>query len=794
MLKLNYSLFIFTLLITTFSFAQFEVKGRLIDENGKSLDLSEIQIVNTDSIVVNRTLSDSDGHFELSLIKGTYFLKVISFSKTIHSQKIELTSDINLGNIKVIISTILSEVVIANKKKVIKRDGEKLILNVKGNELFNGKNSLEILRYAPFVWIDNNLSNITVKGNSVTVLINGKQSNLSGNDLFSYLNSIPNGILDSIEVITNPSAKYNAQGGSIVNIITKSPPKQGLYGNINSGVWANDFINSNLSLFVNSTLSEKFSINAFIVKNNATNRREEKRTEVLNSPNVSYNYFKKDTIKSDYNYYSTSMIYEINSKNQIGAGLSYSLSKSNTTQNNDLTIASATSSTSLGNYSLDSDNEYYTLSLNYKLKMDNKGQSLNAIMDLYNTNFKNTNSYENLFFDSNAVLTDSNIRKSYSPLKNNISSYQVDYVKPFRNNKIEIGAKYSSVDNKNETTFQDFILGNFVENPNFTNDFSYKEKIAAGYITWSKDSLFNTKISLKTGLRVESTNGTGEIPSVSFTIDKHYTNFFPSLFLNRSFSQNRSLYFSYSRRILRPNYRSFNSTIFYLTEFTSQVGNPNLNPSFTDAFEIGYSASNLNLLLFSDLSQGEHREILKRLNANLLQYEWRNIDHSENIGVYLSANKKITKWLELFVNSSWYIKKYTSSFADVENINSEKGTFQARVATAINLPFKINSEVSFEYNGSETYGQYESGENYSFYLNLSKKVNTKLSLYLKVTDPFGNLRYNFYNTQSELRTSQLRNNYNRSITFSAVYSFDFGRQTKSIEIDNGIKDLRNRSN
>ena len=168
---------------------------------------------------------------------------------------------------------------------------------------------------------------------------------------------------------------------------------------------------------------------------------------------------------------------------------------------------------------------------------------------------------------------------------------------------------------------------------------------------------------MKFGVRGEYTRGTGEIITTGYKSKRDYFDLFPSIFLTKSLSDKRTLAFSYSRRINRPNYSRFNPTIFYLTDFTSQVGNPELRPSYTNAFEVNLNSSDLNVQLYLNDINGEGREILTRISNTELRYQWRNIDETFIYGLSLSYNKSIFKWWTIFVSSNLYGKEYVLSRA-----------------------------------------------------------------------------------------------------------------------------------
>jgi outer membrane receptor protein involved in Fe transport len=791
-------LFLF-LFLSHSSYSQIEIRGVVTASSNIAIEFANVVLTNQSNEIIAGTITDENGNFKLDIEGGIYILKVTYLGYEAWEREISIT-DNSIQELITLYSSSseLDEVVINAKKKLISRKGDKIVMNISNNAFADGKSTSEILKYAPNVWVDQSSNAISLKGLTATILINGRKSNLSNDNLMSYLNGLSNKELKSIEIISNPSARYDAEGlGGIINIITNKPKERGLSGNFNSRLNFSKFLSQSNSIQINSRINKKLSLNTFLLYQENNNLTHENRTESISSPQTIYNYKKIDTTESSDIFANFDLQYDISDRDQLVFAYRVLDSKKDRSQNNELIIEDDLTTSSEGLYKNNRVSDYFALGLNYNKKLDSLGQNVNFIVDYFNSDAQSNNNYNNLFFDGNTnELVDNNTRKSSSKSSYKIISSQVDYKNPYKkNHSFEYGTKYSLVENKSESLFENLIGSEYVIDNNFTNAFNYNEQIIATYGSYAIENLFDSKLNLQIGVRGEYTRGEGNIIESSFKLKKDYFNIFPSFFLTKKIQNRKSIGVSISRRISRPNYRRFNPTIFYLTDFTSQVGNPDLDPSYTNAFEINYNSSNLNVQLYLNDINGEGREILTQLSDTELKYQWRNIDETSIYGLSVLYNKDITKWWTIFLNSNWYGKQYRSSFQDaVDNINEAKGTIQFRLASQFKLPYKMSSEISFEYNGSETYGQFESGENYAFYLDFSKKITKDLSFYLKVIDPLDKLRYTFKNSQQGYQTNQFRNNFNRTVRFSLQFNFNSGNKTKNVRYKRSSQDLRNRSN
>ncbi len=777
----------------------YELSGNVSDKSGEPVAFANTLITELDNDkILEGSVTDENGDFSIRLKRGEYLLKVTYLGFTTWEKQISITdSDIKLKIKLESATTQLNEVVISAKRQLISRKGDKLIMNIRNNAFAQGRSAAEILKYAPNVWVDQNTNIISLKGINAKILINGRESNLSSENLMSYLKGLTNEELESIEIISNPSAKYDAEGlGGIINIITNKKATSGFGGNIYSTSEFSRLNSYSTSGQFKTRLSKTLSFNTFLLYQENNNLSFEKRKEVISTPLRIYDYEKIDTSGSKNLFANIDFSYNPTEKDELIFEYRVLDNNNNNIQNNDLIIRDVSKIPSQGFYSRFGSLNYYALGFNYSKKIDSLGQNFNVIVDYYNSDSENKNKYQNLFLSENQdSIIDSNIRRSLTTSTFNIFSSQIDYGKPSLNKNLEFGAKFSVVDNKSTSLFENLMDGQFITDENFTNSFAYNELISALYGSYTIDDLFDSQLNFQIGIRGEYTKGIGEIAETGYESKRDYFDIFPSIFLTKKLNVRSTLAFSFSRRINRPDYSRFNPTIFYLTDFTSQVGNPDLEPSYTNAFEVNLNSSDLNLQLYLNDINGEGREILTRISNTELRYQWRNIDETIIYGLSLSYNRNIFKWWTIFVSSNWYGKEYRSFFNDaVDNIHVKKGTIQFRLASQFKLPFKIKSNVSFEYNGPEIFGQFESGSNYAFYLDFSRRVVKNLSLSVKVVDPFDMLRYRFANTQQGYQTTQFRNNFNRSIRFSLRYNFNLGGKTKNVNYKRSSQSLKNRAN
>ncbi len=302
-------------------FAQVILSGRITDEEERSVEYAEVSLTHvSDTTRVKKTLTDKTGRFSLSVQMGSYILSVDYWGENILTKKIMVSKNKYLGRLKVPLANRIGSVTVT-QGRLISRKGDKLIMNVSGNHLFKGHTAFEVLKYAPYLSVDSNSGSISMKGNPTRIFENGKA--IRATDLHTYLSTLPSERIVHIEIISNPSSKYEASGGGgIINIITKKP-KKGLEVSWNNKVDLSKFISHHSFLDLNAKLNDKLLIQTFFSYNKNKGLRKENRTEILPSPHIIYDYDKKDTLRSNYSYFSNEIRYNINKSHELDVGFKY---------------------------------------------------------------------------------------------------------------------------------------------------------------------------------------------------------------------------------------------------------------------------------------------------------------------------------------------------------------------------------------------------------------------------------------------------------------------------------------
>ena len=552
-----------------------------------------------DSSFVQGTVSNESGKFSLiKITSGQYFLKITSLS---YKEYKGVNITLNDQNPSITLPTIfllpakemaLNEVTVKARKPLMEEQIDRTVVNLEAMIAAPSLNSHEVLERTPGVQIDAN-GNITLNGKQgVLVLIDGRPTYMSGNDLAAYLKSLPGVVLEKLELMDNPPAKYEAAGGAIINIILKKNRTLGFTGNLALGASLGKFPRSNNSLNVNY---KKGKINLF--------------------SNLTYNYDKqfsaqsferklyddKSTLKTTFigenyaqyslNSYNSRLGIDINTSEKTVFGFQFFL------QNRPLKEWQTFENQSVGlvnnnffgeNYQI---NRWNSNGLNFNLnhKINDKGHELSA--DLNYINYGSTQSKE---FETN--YTDVKLQNFDNEIVGNINIYnfKADYVLPLaKGSRFDAGIKTSFVNNDNDAQF--FINQNDTSSEDFSrsNHFIYNENLNAAYVNFQKP--INKTLNLQLGLRAENTNLLGELmPNSAIKGERftqNFTNIFPSVFVNYKLGKDNKhgLGLNYSKRINRPNYQQFNPFLNYVDTYTYTQGNTEATPFFLDNYRLQYT-------------------------------------------------------------------------------------------------------------------------------------------------------------------------------------------------------------
>ena len=575
----------------------YSVKGQVQDKKGEPLPFATVLVISAlDSSLVKGDVTDIDGNFQIELKKeGSFRLQT---SMVGYEQRISPVFQLNANNPSIQLpylvleeaSATLQEVQVVAKKPFIEQKIDRTVLNVENSIVSSGSTALEILERAPGVTIDSQNDQIRLRNKSgVLFMIDGKRTFLSEADLAQMLRNMTSDQIESVEIITNPSSKYDAAGNSgIINIKLKKNQQVGTNGTFTLGA-GNGFIPNapkdlsryNSSLQVNHR-TKKVNMFANVSANrnlfysdNTLNRRVAFENVLTTFDQLSQRVQTGKAIS-----FKTGLDYTINDKTSIGILMDGSdwageLDGSNATH------IQGFEKSSLDQLSkIDMIRKNLSSSLQVKHAFNKKGKELTFDVDYSRFEGDNTQNFETNFFDAQNNPTNQLFQRNFTPTYIDIFTAKTDYTLPINEKtKWEIGAKTAYVQTDNNFVFEQLMGKNWTNDPTKTNYFKYTEFVNAGYINYSQQW---EKIGIQAGLRAEHTQSLGNSVTLDEKLERNYLSLFPTLFINHTLSKNHATRYSYSRRIDRPNYGQLNPFVFYLDPYTYEEGNPNLQPQFTD--------------------------------------------------------------------------------------------------------------------------------------------------------------------------------------------------------------------
>ncbi len=583
---------------------------------------------------------------------------ILIFSATTSAQVINDTTSTLMATKK------LDAIVVTSKKPFIEQQIDKTVVNVQADITAIGSNAFEILQKAPGINITGeDVINMSGK-TGVNIMIDGRPTQMSNKELSNFLRSMPGSTIDKIELITNPSSRFDAQGNAgIINIRLKKNKLKGTNGNFNIGYTQNVHYRSNASMGLNHRAGK---INAFA---NASIDNNKQHTNGYINRNVTVNNLVK-------NFNNTTVDIDRSVAHNIRAGVDFYMNKKSTfgvlfNSNGNWNPFNTPGNTLIGsNGIIDSSlqttnhniykNRRYNTNLNYRYE-DTLGNELNIDADY--TKFKNTNTTNLGTSFLNKANTKYNFTANDLDVVTNINIYAIkaDYIKQLKaiKAKIETGVKLSSVATNNDL-FATALAGNTMKaDTGRTNTFKYKENIYAAYLNLSKKV---KKFEYQFGVRVENSIINGTSTDLKNNIinnpDTNYVNIFPTAFVSYKLNEKNMFAASYSKRINRPDYQSLNPFETIYDIYTSEKGNPFLKPQYTNNFEIKYTYRYaLNFAIGYNHTK-DYSQTITTQTCQQTQATTDNIGTLDNAYINISAPLHITKWWEGYANVTGFVNHY----------------------------------------------------------------------------------------------------------------------------------------
>jgi hypothetical protein len=689
--------------------------GRLTGENNDGIADVPVQLLSArDSSLVKTEFSNEEGFYRFEDIPCDSFMVFIQsqayqkyLSNPVVVNGMVATHDIRLQQGEIA----LKEVAITAKKPFVEREHGKVILNVESSINAEGSSAFEFIEKAPGVRIDNN-ENISVNGKPGTVIwIDGKPSPLTGTDLSNFLRAIPSSSIDKIEIISNPSARYDAAGSSIVNIKLKKDKRVGTNGSLTLSYLQG----------VYPKTSNSFSVNHRDKKINVFGSYSYARRLMFTRLTLRRQFYKGDSLNGAF-YQNNLFVYDLES-HVARAGADFYINRNNTLgfvfnsantafvrdgNNTSQAYNNLYEQTSLFRTISRNSNTFnnYAVNLNYRHTFDTTGTELTTDIDFASyprTSLQNIDTrYYDLSFNEyqHPYLLYGNLAGALR-----VGSVRNDFTTRFREWKLDAGQKSSYVVSDNDLAFYDQSNGGNIIDSTKSNHFIYTENINAAYLSANWEF---KKWALQAGLRVEHTHVTGTQRVYSQNFQRNYAQLFPNLVITRKINNNNNLELNYSRRITRPGYDQLNPFKYYLDPTTYREGYPYLRPSTTESFELSHIYLSK---IVTSLGFGRTYNNIIEVIAPLAGQQRVTVQTSRNLSMVDvftlngSIPAEVTKWWNTATNCNLYYTSYNGNVANTD------------IRRRGNLVFNFSSVNTFLINAAlsaELSGNYQSREVYAF--------------------------------------------------------------------------------
>ncbi len=770
-----------------------KISGIIQDAAGKPLQSVSVSLLKAkDSSLVKIAVTGKEGAYDFeSIAEGSYFVTVslIGYEKS-ESKVFDLSASNNAIQVAALQVTTaakgLDEVVVTAKRPFIETKIDKTVVNMDASPTNAGATALEVLEKSPGIMVNND-GIISLRGKSgVIVMMDGKPTFLSPTDLANLLKNMPASAIDQIEIMTNPSARYDASGNSgVINIKTKKGRAAGFNGSIMIGATTSFFENTNGTFYVIPKSQNSFTFNYRKNKINFFGNYNPNVFRGRNMMNITRTKLDDDKNVIGYNDVVTNFKFG-NNNHTVKLGLDFFADKKNTigfvisgfvfsghptpttvTTSSDQDHLPMSIMTSQTNNRIKFKN--LTTNFNYRHQFDSTGRELTADFDFI--------AYDNV---SRMTLTTdfSNgtgqpvgnelVLKGHLPSQINIYSLKSDYVHPFKKGgRFEAGIKSSFVKNDNIVNYTRWADDKWVEDGR-SNHFIYVENINAVYLN------ANTKIkkwSFQGGLRLENTVAKGYQVTNDSTFKRNFTNLFPSAFISYEVNKNNQLTLSYSRRINRPNYQDLNPFIYFLDSLSYRKGNPFLLPQFTHNIELSHSFKGKLITTVNYNSTNDVISQILKADGDLVYLTSDNVARFRNIGISITAPVPITKWWtsNTFVNI--FNNKYNGVFEN-QPIDLSYTSFMVNMTNTFTLKQGFTLEMTGFYRARGVNQLNIDEPMYMVSFGGQKTVlKGKGTLRLNLRDPFWLQRYKG-RTQYNLIDTKVNNRWdNRQLTASFTYRF-----------------------
>ena len=755
---------------TSFSFSVFffvvafgqtsrgKVSVIIMNEQQSALENSNVELLRSkDSGLVKIAITDKNGIAEFeNIVFGNYLLRIsmIGYDRQ-YSAGFSLSADQPLAELPKILlkqsSVEMKEVTVAGKKPFIQKLSDRIVVNVENSIVSAGSSAMDVLERSPGVNVDQN-DVISLRGRQgVIIMIDGKPTPMSGADLANYLRGLPSSAIERIDIITNPSAKYDAAGNSgIIDIHMKKDQRlgangtftagygQGKYPKANSGFTFN-YRNKKLNVFGNYNYAYRLGLNHLILDRNFYTN-----AGVFTGEDLKDNYS-----KFPFNSQSSRFGADFfpNKKTIIGFVVNSNFNHIRRTNDNNSVVIDDQRQPSYTFKAFSTNNDHNNNivgNINLKHTFDSTGKEITADADYGEYNSHSLSTTATQYFKLNGTQQQPDyILTGDQNGKLILRTAKVDYVNPLKKGaKFEAGAKTSYVSSDNDAKFFDLSSGTPKNDTNKTNHFLYREYNNAAYVNFSKEF---KKFNVQFGLRGEYTKIKTHQLNGNIFFDSSYFQLFPSAFFNYKLKEDQTLGISVSWRIDRPGYFQLNPFLFLIDVSTYATGRPGLLPQLTWSYELSYTLKNLNFTLgYSHTKDNQNIAIARFKDVfpnipsedNVTIQIPINLSSSDYVGLTIAAPIRINKWWNMINNGNLYYNHFNGELGGT-TLDNGKPAFDIRTNNTFTFKKGWTAELNGNFSSGGQYGFMVTDPQWGVAAGVQKTVlKNKGTVRFNITDIF----------------------------------------------------------
>jgi hypothetical protein len=770
------------------------ITGKVADKTD-IIPFANVVVKSKNDKIIAGTTTDDKGLFEVNVSQGNYTIEITYLGYKNWEKEVQVGVNLNLETILLEENAqALDEIVVKTEKRVLERKIDRLVFNVEKSIATVGGNGLDVLKITPGVQVQNGTLVILGKG-AMQVMINGRISVLVGVELVRFLSGFSASAIQKIEVITNPPAKYEAAGnGGLINIILK----KGIQDS-----WKNSTtISYNQNRYNFTTLTNNFFYNKDKVSFSGslnTSKGNHENSEGLFIAYPTNNWEIDVNSRIGREQFSGRFLLEYAISDNTTFGMQY-LGNA-TTPNIMGTTTSSIFDTddklerrliNQGDNRINTKN--HTLNFHLLTALDSLGKSISFDADFFTFDSENSRDFFTEEYNNSGNLQAINsaaLNISNQAIEN--FSAKIDVAFPLEKMNLSYGVKTSFTSTKSNVLYYNTISGSAVLDLNRSNEFKYQENVLAGYI--SGNTSINNKLEMQFGLRLENTKTKGIHAEMSQETINNYTKLFPSIYFSFAKNDANNFGFSYGRRINRPNFSHLNPFRFYINDKSYSVGNPFLQPSFSDNIEFSHLyKKNLNTSIFLNITTDGSGTIFTSDAANQTQIiTKKNYFKQYNYGLTESFSFLKNNWFKSqnSINIFGYYTQFTKDFGA-----TPKNGMQLYVTSNNSFSLSKNTQLqlNFWYSTQHRSGLFSVGEMFDLSLGLQHDFRNNIKISLLFSDLFKTAGLNDY-TSAINGIEQVYSQNESTRNFRISLSYDFGNKKVSVKNRGfGNDDERRRSN